>query len=119
MKELQEKIKGKASSKGPLHLSDSNFGATVGKNPLVLVDFFAEWCHPCHMIAPVVESLAADYNGKLVVGKLNVDENQRTAAQFQVMSIPTLILFKSGKAVERIVGAVPREFIEGKIKPHL
>lgn len=117
MKELQEKAN--AAQKEPVHLTDATFQATVEDNPMVLVDFFAEWCHPCHMVAPVIEAVAADYNGKLVVGKLNVDENQKTAGQFQVMSIPTLILFKDGRAVERIVGAVPREVIEEKIKSHL
>jgi thioredoxin 1 len=119
MKELQEKAEGKVASKVPVYLTDDNFQATVEGNPLVLVDFFAEWCHPCHMVAPVIEALAADYNGKLLIGKLNIDENQKTAGQLQVMSIPTLVLFKGGKAVERIVGAVPRDYIEEKIKSHL
>ena len=119
MKELQEKEEGKIVSNGPVHLTDANFQSVVDENPLVLVDFFAEWCQPCHMVAPVLDAMTADYNGKLVIGKLNIDENQRTATQLQVMSVPTLILFKGGKAVERIVGAVPRDHIEGKIKPHL
>jgi len=117
MKELQEN--GKAESNGLVYLTDANFQTTIEGNQLVLVDFFAEWCHPCHIIAPVVEALAADYDGKLVVGKLNIDENRGTAGQLQVMSIPTLILFKDGKAVERIVGAVPRDYIEEKLKSHL
>lgn len=103
----------------PIHLSDANFKATVEAKPLILVDFYADWCHPCRMISPEVEALAKEYDGKLIVGKLNVDENRKTATEYQVMSIPTLVLFKEGKAVERIVGAVPRSFIEDKIKPHL
>lgn len=112
LREMQEK------AKGPVHLSDGNFKETIQNSPLVLVDFYADWCHPCQMIAPEIEALASSLQD-VVVAKLNVDENQQTAREFGVMSIPTLILFKEGKEVERIIGAVPRSAIEEKIKPFL
>ena len=112
LKEMQEK------AKHPVHLSDGNFKETIKNNSLVLVDFYADWCHPCQMIAPEIEALASSLDG-IVVAKLNVDENQQTAREYGVMSIPTLILFKEGKEVDRIIGAVPRSAIEEKIKPFL
>jgi len=102
-----------------LQLTDENFDAELEKNPLVLVDFWAAWCAPCRIIDPVVKELAKDYDGKLTVGKLNVDENQGVAAKFQIMSIPTLLLFKDGTAVDKIIGAVPKSHLEEKITPHL
>ncbi len=112
LKKMQEK------AKRPVHLSDGNFKETIKNNSLVLVDFYADWCHPCQMIAPEIEALASSLEG-VVVAKLNVDENQQTAREYGVMSIPTLILFKEGKEVDRIIGAVPRSAIEEKIKPFL
>ncbi len=102
----------------PVHLSDGNFKETIKGNRLVLIDFYADWCHPCQMIAPEIEALASSLQG-VVVAKLNVDENQQTAREYGVMSIPTLILFKDGKEVERIIGAVPRSSIEEKIRAYL
>jgi thioredoxin 1 len=102
-----------------LHLTDENFDEELEKSPLILVDFWAEWCAPCRIIAPVVEELARDYDGKLVCGKLNVDENPATAARFQIMSIPSLLLFKNGEAVDKVIGAVPKSHLEEKIKPYL
>jgi len=102
-----------------VHVTDSNFDEIVSKNPLVLVDFWAEWCMPCRMIAPVVEDLAREYAGKILVGKLNVDENPATAERFQVFSIPTLIIMKEGREVERIVGCVPKSQIEVCLKKHV
>ncbi|RMF90615.1 MAG: thioredoxin [Methanobacteriota archaeon] len=99
-------------------LTDANFDETIKNNRLVLVDFWAAWCAPCRMIAPVLEEIAAENSG-LVVGKLNVDENPVKAAQFQIMSIPNLLLFKDGKVVENIIGAVPKESLLARIKPHM
>jgi thioredoxin 1 len=87
-------------------LTKDNFDQEVVQSPLpVLVDFWAPWCGPCKMVGPVVESLAADNEGKLVVGKVNVDENKELAAQFGIRGIPTLVIFKEGKEAQRIVGA--------------
>jgi thioredoxin 1 len=94
----------------PRHVSDASFRRLVldSETP-VLVDFWAPWCEPCRMIAPVVESLAADYGGRLAVAKLNIDDNPDTPQKYQVMGIPTLILFKGGQPVERFVGYIPKE----------
>ena len=104
----------------PLEVTDVTFEAEVLKaNMPVLVDFWAAWCGPCKMIAPVVEELAKDYAGKHKVCKLNVDENNQTTALFGVMSIPTLILFKDGKPVERLIGYMPKAKLVEKLSPHL
>lgn len=116
LKGLEEKRKMDAKV---VHVTDSNFDEIVSKNPLVLVDFWAEWCMPCRMIAPVVEDLAREYAGKILVGKLNVDENPATAERFQVFSIPTLIIMKEGREVERIVGCVQKSQIEVCLKKYV
>jgi thioredoxin 1 len=104
----------------PVEVTDANFKSEVleSKTP-VLVDFWAEWCGPCKMIAPVVEELAKEYDGKLRVGKVDVDSNQQTAMQFGVRSIPTLLIFKNGKVVDQIVGAVPKRMLAEKVLKHL
>ena len=102
----------------PIIITDSDFSDTISKHPLIVVDFWASWCGPCHMLAPIIEELARDYAGKVVFGKLNIDENRNTALKYQVMSIPTLLLFKNGKLVDRLVGAMPRQTLEPKIKRH-
>jgi thioredoxin 1 len=85
----------------------------------VLVDFWAEWCGPCRMVAPIVDQIAEEYDGKLRVGKLDTDSNQELAIQFQVMSIPTLMLFKGGKPVARITGFQPKDRLLAQLTPHL
>ena len=100
----------------PLPVTDSDFNETVRKYPVVVVDFWAEWCPPCHMLAPVIEELANDYAGKVVFAKLNVDKNPKTANRFGIMSIPTLYFVKNGVVKDAVTGAVPRHIIEAKIK---
>jgi len=105
---------------GIVVLNDDNFDAEVGQSEIpVLVDFWAPWCGPCLMVAPVIEKLAEDYKGRCKFGKLNVDENPVTAGRFGIRSIPTLILFKDGQVVDKVVGAVPKENIEDLIKKAL
>lgn len=103
-----------------LTFTSANFEAeVVNYEGVVLVDFWATWCGPCRMIAPVVEELAEEYDGKVKIGKVNVDENRETAADFGVMSIPTLLIIKNGKEVERIVGFRPKEELKNVLDKHL
>ena len=97
-------------------LTDANFDETIKSDKPVLVDFWAEWCGPCKMIGPAVEELARDYEGKAVVGKLNVDENPEVTARFGVRSIPTLLVFKNGQIVDKQVGAVPKSVLSSKLQ---
>jgi thioredoxin 1 len=103
----------------PLHVTDSSFNEVVQKNPLALIDFWAAWCGPCRALAPTIEELAKDYAGEVLVCKLNVDENPRTAERFQVYSIPTVLVMKNGEEVDLVVGCVPKEHIETAVKKHL
>lgn len=103
-----------------IHLTDANFDQEVEQSSLpTLTDFWAAWCGPCKMIAPILEQLAQEYDGKMKVTKLDVDQNPTLATRFGVMSIPTLILFKNGQPVERIVGYMPKEKLVERLKPHL
>ena len=103
----------------PILLSDVSFSSEISKYPLVVVDFWAAWCGPCRMVAPIIEQLAKEYAGRVAFGKLNVDENPLTSGEFEVQSIPTLLIFRNGEAVDGIVGAVPKYQIESRIKVHL
>ncbi len=103
----------------PVVVTDLDFDEKISKYPLVVVDFWAVWCAPCRAIAPIIEQLARDYAGKVVFLKLNVDENPRTAARFGIMSIPTLMIFKEGRPVDAIIGAVPRRVIESKLAQYM
>ncbi|MFD0999093.1 thioredoxin [Ohtaekwangia kribbensis] len=98
-----------------IELTDANFDSIINSDKPVLVDFWAEWCGPCKMIGPVVEELAGDYDGKAVIGKLNVDENPNVTARFGVRSIPTLLVFKGGQIVDKQVGAVPKSVLAQKL----
>ncbi|MEZ4674315.1 MAG: thioredoxin [Caldilineaceae bacterium] len=104
----------------PVKVTDSTFEEmVVNSDKPVLVDFWAEWCGPCKMIAPVLDEIANEMDGQLVIGKLDIDENQDTAMAFGVMSIPTLLLFKNGEPVERIVGYQPKPQLVSRLQPHV
>ncbi len=103
----------------PILLSDASFSSEISKYPLMVVDFWAAWCGPCRTVAPIIEQLAKEYAGRVAFGKLNVDENPLTSGEFEVQSIPTLLIFRNGEAVDGIVGAVPKYQIESRIKAHL
>ncbi len=109
-----EKFDGK-----PIVLSDATFSSEIAKYPVLVVDFWAVWCGPCRMVAPIIEQLAKEYSGRVVFGKLNVDENPLTSNEFEVQSIPTLLIFVDGEPVDGIIGAVPKHQIESKIKARL
>lgn len=122
MKELQQLVNEKKllkTIKEPITLADSTFFETINKFPLMLVDFWAPWCGPCRMMSPIVDQIGRDYPGKLAVGKINVDENQLIARQFNVSSIPTLILFKRGKLLNKIIGSVSKNRINEMVKMHI
>ncbi|NVN98525.1 MAG: thioredoxin [Geobacteraceae bacterium] len=105
------------ASEKVLTLDDNNFEAEViNSSQPVLVDFWATWCAPCKAIAPTIDALAAEYEGKVKVGKVNVDDSQSTPAKYGVRGIPTIILFKDGKVVDQVVGAVPKSQLEALIK---
>ena len=110
-----------ATSDAILEVTDGNFVSEIEQGDgLQMVDFWAEWCGPCRMVAPIVEELADEYQDKgLRVGKLDVDSNPSTTARFRVTSIPSILFFKGGELVDRVVGAVPRPHLEEKIKEHL
>jgi thioredoxin 1 len=101
-------------------VTDSNFATDVLKaSEPVVVDFWAEWCGPCKMIAPHLEEISAAMGGKVKIVKLNIDENQQTAANFQVLSIPTMILFRGGQPVKTVIGAYPKKRLEQELEPAL
>ncbi len=104
----------------PVKVTDNSFGEiVVESDKLVLVDFGAEWCPPCKMLEPILDELANELDGKLVIGKLDVDENQDTAMTFGVMGLPTLLLFKDGAPVDRIVGYQPKPQLLARLQSHL
>ncbi|MEQ8552378.1 MAG: thioredoxin [Cyclobacteriaceae bacterium] len=103
----------------PIELTDSNFEEYINTDKPVLVDFWAEWCGPCKMIGPVVEELAGEYDGKAVIGKVDVDANPEVSAKFGIRSIPTLLVFKNGEVVDKQIGAVPKTVLSEKLEAQL
>ena len=122
MKKLQQILNEKElmkNIKDPLNLDDSSFFQTISKFPLLLVDFWAPWCGPCRMMSPLIDQVGKEYMGKLVVGKVNVDENPTISRQLGISSIPTLILFKKGQALNKIIGSVSKNKIDEMVNMHI
>ncbi|MGH9912961.1 MAG: thioredoxin [Nitrososphaeraceae archaeon] len=103
----------------PITLTDNNFNEMVSKYPLLIVDFWAPWCGPCRMVSPVIEELSKELTGKAAFGKLNVDENPMISSTFGIQSIPTIAIFKNGKAVDGIIGAASKSQIMSKLSTHI
>jgi len=124
VKKLEDKRSMASEKRGivlnkPVEITDATFKEMIQNHSLVVVDCWAPWCGPCHMVAPVIEELSRDYAGKILFGKLNVDENREVSTQYEIMSIPTLLVFKNGKLVDTIIGAIPRQMLEPKIARYL
>ncbi len=103
-----------------VEITDANFEEVVLKSDKpVLVDFWAEWCGPCRMVGPIVEELSGDYDGKAVVGKVNVDNNQEISVKYGIRNIPTLLIFKNGEVVDKQVGVAPKNVLAGKLDSHM
>ena len=105
--------------KKPINLTDSNFDIEKSKYSLLVVDFWAAWCGPCKMISPIIEQLAEQYAGKIVFGKVNVDENPHISQRFGIQSIPTLMIVKEGQVIDVMIGALPKGQIENRIEQHI
>lgn len=108
-----------AMTSEPFQVTDSNFDEVVKTHALALIDFTASWCGPCRAMTPTVHELAEKYAGRVLIGKLDVDENPQTAERFQVMTVPTLLMVKDGKEVDRIVGLVPKQYIEAALEKQM
>lgn len=102
----------------PFHVTDQNFNETIKKNKTVFIDFWANWCGPCRALAPTIEELAVEFSGRVLIGKLDVDENPATAERYQVFSIPTMIIFKDGVEAERLVGLCQKSRISDTLKKY-
>lgn len=103
----------------PIEITDANFEEVLSTDKPVLVDFWAEWCGPCKMIGPVVEELAGEYDGKAVIGKVDVDSNPQVSAKFGIRSIPTLLFFKNSEIVDKQIGAVPKTVLAQKLEAQI
>lgn len=109
LEQIRSNLESRSFPDSPLHVTDSNFNDLISKYPVVVIDCWAEWCGPCRKLVPVIESLAREMQGKIVFGKLNTDENQMTARNFNITAIPTLLVFRNGKPAGQIVGALQKE----------
>jgi thioredoxin 1 len=122
-KKKQEMMKGGAQGaewpSAPIEVTDATFNDFIKKYSVVLVDCWAPWCGPCRMMTPVVDGLAKEMEGKVAFGKLNTDQNPKTSMRFQIEAIPTLMVFKDGEMVERLVGARPKDDLSKRLKAHL
>lgn len=116
MMEKSKRFQEKPLLNKPIEVTDATFDKTVQNFPFVVIDCWATWCGPCRTIAPIIEELAREYAGKVLFGKLDVDKNRAVAMQYQINSIPTLIMFSHGKLVNRIVGALPKHALESQMK---
>jgi thioredoxin 1 len=103
----------------PIVLTDLNFREEISRYPVMLIDFWAPWCGPCRMVSPIIEQLASEYAGRVVFGKLNIDENQMVPRSFGIQSIPTMMILKNSRVVDILVGALPKAQIETKLRQHL
>jgi thioredoxin 1 len=102
----------------PLHITDADIDDNIKKYQTIVIDCWAPWCGPCRMVGPIIEELAKEMQGKVVFGKLNVDENPTTSMKHQIMSIPTLLVFKNGNLVDRLVGALPKDALKNKLETY-
>ena len=121
LKELMLKMSGEVQKavSSPVKVDASNFDSVLAENANVVVDFWAEWCMPCRMVAPIIDELAREYAGKVVFAKLNTDENPSIAARYSISAIPTLIFFKNGKPVDQVVGALPKGELKKWVEKNL
>jgi len=102
----------------PLKITDADFDENVKKYETIVIDCWAPWCGPCRMVGPIIEELAKEMQGKIVFGKLNVDENQATSMKHQIMSIPTMLIFKNGELIDKIIGAMPKDELMKKLEAY-
>lgn len=122
LKEMQRKATMRSTMNSitrPIVLTDLNFREEISKYPVMLIDFWAPWCGPCRMVSPIIEQLASEYAGRVVFGKLNIDENQMVPRSFGIQSIPTMMILKNSRVVDILVGALPKAQIETKLRQHL
>ena len=114
-KYLKKPAADKLSVDKPVEVEDRTLDQFVKTHPVAVVDCWASWCMPCHMIAPTIEKLAKKYAGRITFGKINIDESKKTALKYQIMAIPTILLFKNGRLVDRVIGVLPPEALEQKV----
>ncbi|MBU0498250.1 MAG: thioredoxin [Candidatus Thermoplasmatota archaeon] len=108
----------KETPNAPIKVTDADIDKSIKQFETFVIDCWAPWCGPCRMVAPIIDELAKDMQGKIVFGKLNVDENQQTSLKYNIMSIPTLLVFKNGSMVDRIIGALPKDMLKTKLQTY-